>query len=297
MAKKNVNAPAKKKKRSALGRGLDSLIPQTPRTSETASPAYFMCDVDDIRPNRFQPRILFSKDELQELSDSIKTQGIIQPLLVRKDGAGYELVAGERRLRASKMAGLQEVPVVIKKIADKEMLELSIIENIQREDLNPLEEAEAYHRLITEFNITQEEASQRVGKSRSAVTNILRLRQLPEPIKAAILDNLLSMGHARALLGAETAAHQNAALRAIVSKSLSVRQTEALIKRLKASKKPPRAATSNSDEIYFKDFEDKLSRQFGTGVRIKRQGKKGRVEIDFYNDDDLDRLLTLFNKI
>lgn len=294
---KNVTPSAKKKKRSALGRGLDSLIPQTPIAPEPASPSYFMCDVETIQPNRFQPRIHFSKEELQELSDSIKTQGIIQPLLVRKDGIGYELVAGERRLRASKLAGLQKVPVIIKDIDDKEMLELSIIENIQREDLNPLEEAEAYHRLMTEFNITQEEASRRVGKSRSAVANILRLRQLPKPIKAAIMDNILSMGHARALLGAETAAHQNAALRAILSNSLSVRQTEALIKRLKASKKQPQSAKPNSNAIYFKNLEDELSRQFGTGVRIKRQGKKGRVEIDFYNDDDLDRLLTFFKQM
>lgn len=295
MAKKKVTTPTKKK-RSALGRGLDSLIPQTSRAPEPTSPPYFMCDVETIQPNRFQPRIHFSKDELQELSDSIRTQGVIQPLLVRKDGNGYELVAGERRLRASKLAGLQEVPVVVKDIADKEMLELSIIENIQREDLNPLEEAEAYHRLMNEFNMTQEEASQRVGKSRSAVANILRLRQLPKPIKAAIMDNTLSMGHARALLGADTAAHQNAALRAILSNSLSVRQTEALIKRLKASKKPPRAPKADSNAVYFRDLEEKLSRQYGTGVRIKRQGKKGKVEIDFYNDDDLDRLLTLLSQ-
>lgn len=290
-----MTVPPKKKRRPALGRGLDSLIPQTPQ--ETASSDYLMCDVDDIRPNRFQPRVKFPKEELQELSASIKTQGVIQPLLVRKDGAGYELVAGERRLRASKMAGLLQVPIIIKDIDDKQMLELSIIENIQRENLNPLEEAEAYHRLITEFHITQEEASLRVGKSRSAVANILRLRQLPEPVKAAIMDNLLSMGHARALLGADTTAHQNAALRAILTGSLSVRQTEALIKRMKSSKKPPRTPLPNSNAIYFKGLEDELSRQFGTGVRINRQGKKGKVEIDFYSDDDLDRLLNFFKQM
>ncbi len=296
MALKNITIPAKKKGRAALGRGLDSLIPQMHGSEEQDPSPYFFCDITEIRPNRYQPRIQFSKDELQELSDSIRTQGIIQPLLVRKDGAGYELIAGERRLRASKIAGLQQVPVVIKDITDREMLELSIIENIQRENLNPLEEAEAYHRLITEFDITQEEAANRVGKSRSAVTNILRLRQLPEPVKAAMMDKLLSMGHARALLGAQSTAVQNAAMRAVLANSLSVRQTEALIKRLNADKKPSRHPKPGTDQIYFKDLEESLSRHFGTRVQIKRKGKKGKLEIDFYSDEDLDRLLMLLNQ-
>ncbi len=291
MAKKNPST-APSKKRAALGRGLESLIPNTPPAREDTS-AYFLCDTDLIRPNRYQPRIQFSEDELAELSASIKEQGILQPLLVRKNSRGYELIAGERRLRASKMAGLKQVPVVIKEISDKELLEMSIIENIQREALNPLEEAEAYHQLMVEFEMTQEQAAQRVGKSRPAVANMLRLRQLPESIKNSILDNTLSMGHARALLGAESVGQQKTAWKEILSKGLSVRQTEALVKRLKSEKKPERTRSASSEDIYLTDLAEELSRQYGTRVRIIRQGKKGKVEIDFFSNDDLDRLISV----
>lgn len=291
MVKKSTPA-LPNKKRTALGRGLESLIPSAPPVENVAQD-YFLCDTDLIRPNRYQPRIQFTEDELAELSASIREQGILQPLLVRKNSAGYELIAGERRLRASKMAGLKQVPVVVKEISDKELLEMSIIENIQREALNPLEEAEAYHQLMVEFDMTQEQAAQRVGKSRPAVANMLRLRQLPEPIKNSILENTLSMGHARALLGAETAGQQKTAWKAILSKGLSVRQTESLVKRLKSEKKTGQPRSANSENIYFKDLAEELSRQFGTRVRIIRQGKKGKVEIDFFNDDDLDRLISV----
>jgi ParB family chromosome partitioning protein len=209
------------------------------------------------------------------------------------DDVGYELVAGERRLRAATLAGLDRVPVLVKDVSDAEMLEISIVENIQRENLNPMEEAEAYHRLITEFNLTQDKAAERVGKSRSAVANLLRLRQLPDPIKESIMDGALSMGHARAILGADTPAKQQTAWREVVAKKLSVRDTEALIKRINAEKKPTRAPELTAAQRYFKDVSEDLSRQFGTRVRIQRKGKKGRVEIDFFSDDDLDRLLGL----
>lgn len=293
-------ASAPKRKKTALGRGLDSLIPDMGTIQATerkkASQDFLFCDIDLIQPNRYQPRSHFSPEELQELSDSIKAQGILQPLLARKASRGYELVAGERRLRAAKQAGLEKVPVMIKEITDAQMLEMSIVENIQRENLNPIEESEAYHRLMTEFNLTQEECSQRVGKSRSAVANFLRLRQLAEPIRSSIVAEDLTMGHARALLGLESAAQQTAAWKAILSKKLSVRQTEAFVKRLKAqkaipgNKKPPK-----TPDHYLTSLADDLSRQFGTKVAIKRQGKKGRVEIEFYNDDDLQRLLGIFN--
>jgi ParB family chromosome partitioning protein len=246
-----------------------------------------------IRPNHFQPRRHFAADELKELAESIRSQGIIQPLLVRTGDVGYELVAGERRLRAASMAGLDRVPVLVKDVSDAEMLEISIVENIQRENLNPMEEAEAYHRLITEFNLTQDKAAERVGKSRSAVANFLRLRQLPDPIKESIMEGALSMGHARALLGADTPVKQQAAWREVVAKKLSVRDTEALIKRINAEKKPTRPPELTSAQRYFKDVSEDLSRQFGTRVRIQRKGKKGRVEIEFFSDDDLDRLLGL----
>ena len=284
----------KKRRKLVLGKGLDALIPDF--DFETNRPTdYFHCDIELIRPNRYQPRRRFAENELNDLSLSIKSQGILQPLLVRKDDNGYELIAGERRLRAAKMAGLKQVPVVIKSISDKDMLELTIIENIQREDLNPLETAEAYFQLITEFELTQDQAAERVGKSRSSVANFLRLRQLPEQIKSSIAEGALSMGHARTLLGAPTAALQTAAYRIVVSKGLSVRQTEALVKRLNTGTKQPLKPLPSTKDRHLSDLSDELSRQFGTKVQIKQRGKKGKVEIEFYSDEDLDRLLGLFN--
>ncbi|MGA6927413.1 MAG: ParB/RepB/Spo0J family partition protein [Desulfosarcina sp.] len=292
------NGP-KKRRKMALGRGLDALIPDLGAVdglsgrSTADKKDYFSCEIDMIRPNRYQPRRLFPADELNDLAESIRSQGIIQPLLVRPDDVGYELVAGERRLRAATLAGLDRVPVVVRAVSDAKMLEISIVENIQRENLNPMEEAEAYHRLITEFDLTQDQAAERVGKSRSAVANFLRLRQLPDAIKVNILDGILSMGHARALLGADTPAKQQIAWREVVAKRLSVRDTERLVRRINAEKKSDRIPEPTPEQRYFKDVSDTLSRHFGTRVWIQRKGKKGRVEIDFFSDDDLDRLLGL----
>ena len=291
------DAATKKRRKLALGRGLDALIPRVDSPLEEdsgeVSKAFLECDIDLIRPNRYQPRSHFAPDELTQLSESIQTQGVLQPILVRKLDAGFELVAGERRLRAAKLAGLERVPVVVKEVSDAQMLELSIVENIQRENLNPMEEAEAYHRLIEEFGLTQEQASVRVGKSRSAVANFLRLRQLPEPIKASIVEGQLSMGHARALLGADSAAQQNAAWRAILRKGLSVRQTEELIKRLRTASQAVEIKKNSTEDRHLSSVTENLSRRFGTKVQIKRRGKKGRLEIEFYSNEDLDRLLQL----
>ncbi len=293
---KVIRSGSKKTKKIALGRGLDALIPGID-TVEDRSKEYFQCDVELIRPNRFQPRLRFSDDELEELSRSIKEHGIIQPLLVREDDNGYELATGERRLRAAKNAGLSHVPVVVKSITDSDLLEMSIVENIQREDLNPMEEAEAYNMLITEFNLTQDQVAVRVGKSRSAVANFLRLRQLPEQIKISIIDGALSMGHARALLGAKTSAQQNAVWRSVISKGLSVRETENLIKRLKSEEIKPKESSPSSEQRYLLSLAEDLSRHFGTQVQIKRRGQTGTVEIKFYSNDDLDRLLSLLKQI
>ncbi len=293
---KVTRSGSKKTKKIALGRGLDALIPGID-TVEDRSKEYFQCDIELIRPNRFQPRLRFSDDELEELSRSIKEHGIIQPLLVREDDNGYELATGERRLRAAKNAGLSHVPVVVKSITDSDLLEMSIVENIQREDLNPMEEAEAYNMLITEFNLTQDQVAVRVGKSRSAVANFLRLRQLPEQIKISIIDGALSMGHARALLGAKTSAQQNAAWRSVISKGLSVRETENLIKRLKSEEIKPKESSPSSEQRYLLSLAEDLARHFGTQVQIKRRGQTGTVEIKFYSNDDLDRLLSLLKQI
>lgn len=276
----------------ALGKGLGALIPEIDDIHHISN-EYFQCDIELIQPNRYQPRKHFSEDELAALSRSIKEQGVIQPLLLRKIADGYELVAGERRLRAARMAGLTEVPCVVKSVSDSELLEISIIENIQRENLNPVEEADAYHRLMSEFGLTQDEAAGRVGKSRSAVANFLRIRNLSASIKKSLIDGELSMGHARALLGAPNKAHQQAAWKSVVAKGLSVRETEALVKKLKTSKKAPKKRASSSTDIHLSRVAEDLSRHYGTRVEIQRQGQKGKVAIEFYSDDDLDRLLAL----
>lgn len=287
-APKNTD-PGKRKKR-ALGKGLGALIPDL-AAGQSQGDDFFHCDISQIRPNRYQPRRQFSENELAELVDSIREQGVLLPLLVRKIEDGFELIAGERRLRAAKRAGLEQVPVVLKEVSDDKMLEISIVENIQRENLNPIEEAEAYHRLISQSALTQDQAAARVGKSRSAVANFLRLRHLPEPIKDSITSRRISMGHARALLGADDESQQLTACRMIEKKKLSVRQTEALVRRLKNEKKRPRVSPKSSEQIYITGLAEELSRDFGTKVTIKKSGKRGRVEIEFYDDQDLDRLL------
>lgn len=295
---KSIKEPApKNNKKKALGKGLDALIPDMSTLEEApkeiAPRVFFQCDIDLIQPNPFQPRLRFAEEELAELAESIKTQGILQPLLVRNAERGYELVAGERRLRAARLAQLGAVPVMVRDISDSQLLEMSIVENIQREDLNPMEEAEGFHRLITEFQLTQEQAADRVGKSRSSVTNFLRLRSLAEPIKAAIQDGKLSMGHARAILGLPSAAMQNSVFREVIERGLSVRQTESLVKRLKEIKKSPQEKEETSVDRQLQVLSEGLSRHFGTKVQIKRSGQKGRVEIEFYNDKDLERLLEM----
>ena len=291
---KKQPAAGRQRKKVALGRGLDALIPDLSQ-EKAGSRDFFSCEIDRIRPNRYQPRRQFSETDLDELRRSIAEQGILQPLLVRPDGGGYELIAGERRLRAAKMAGLTAVPVMVKTISDSELLAVSIIENIQRADLNPLEEADAYHRLMTEFSLTQEQVADRVGKGRPTVANFLRLRSLADPIQASILSGELSMGHARALLSAESGARQLAAWRRVIKEGLSVRETEALVRRLK-NEAPPEKPVRAPEDPYFSDLAERLSRRFGTRVKIQRRGKKGKLEIEFYSDDDLDRLLALLGR-
>jgi ParB family chromosome partitioning protein len=291
-----IGRASKKRKKMALGRGLDALIPDF-ESIESKPKDFFQCDIGQIRPNRYQPRRRFAEHELKELSSSIKEQGILQPLLVKKEENGFELIAGERRLRAAKMAGLNQVPVIIKDIPDTKILELSIVENIQRQNLNPIEEAEAYYRLMTEFGLTQDQTAQRVGKSRSAVANFLRLRQLPEEVKTGLIESTLSTGHARALLGAESPAQQRRIYRAVLAKGLSVRQTETLINRLKSEKKKAPPSGAGQTDRHLLNLSEELSRKFGTKIQIKRKGQKGTVEIEFYDDNDLDRLINIFNQI
>jgi ParB family chromosome partitioning protein len=282
----------RKRKKVALGKGLEALIPGGSEPS-TEARDYLLCDVAIIKPNRYQPRRHFADEDMAELTASIRAQGVIQPLLVRKDGTGYELVAGERRLRAAKKAGLPKVPVVVKDVSHAEMLEMSIVENIQRADFNPIEEADAYHRLMTEFGLTQDQAAERVGKSRSAVANFLRLRQLDDAIKTSIVEGAISMGHARALLGLENPPERLSAWRTIVAKSLSVRETEQLIRKLKSVPQKPAKRKPTEMDRHLAALAEDLSRYYGTKVTIQRQKQSGTVAIDFYSDEDLDRLLGL----
>ena len=286
----------KKRKRTGLGKGLDALFPNIGSEEESDVPRdYFECDVSKIKPNPYQPRRDFSEEDMSALSDSVRTRGILQPLLVRVTADdGYELIAGERRLRAAKMAGLESVPVVIRTLRDEEMLEFSIIENIQRENLNAMEEAEAYHRLLTEFSLTQEDIAERVGKSRSAVANFLRLNHLSDDTRSALRQDAISMGHARALLGADSPAIQRRALQMIMNRHLSVRETEKLVKRLNNQvNQPAEPEPAGPDDIHYTGIQEDLGRFFGTKVKIMRRGKKGKVEIEFYGDDDFDRILSL----
>ncbi|HOP70410.1 MAG TPA: ParB/RepB/Spo0J family partition protein [Bacillota bacterium] len=272
--------------RRGLGRGIDSLIPAVlPEEGEEilhVSPG-------DIRPNPYQPRQIFDEAAIEELAASMKEHGVIQPLIVRRDGPGYQLVAGERRLRAAIKAGLDKIPVVVKSLSDREAMELSLVENLQREDLGPIEEAEAYKRLSEEFGLTQEQIAQRVGKSRSDVANTMRLLRLEPEIKQLINEGKISGGHGRALVGLPRE-QQLVVAKAIVEKGLSVRETEEAVAS-KAAKRKPRQKQTSSSRI--KEAEEILSAALGSPVVVKRQGTKGTISISFFGREDLERLIDI----
>ena len=275
-------------KRNVLGRGLSALI-QAPEKKESGS---YRCPVDEIVPNRFQPRRTFDEVKLKELVDSIKENDIIEPLVTRKTDDGHELIAGERRWRAAKLAGLKDVPIVVLDVTDEESLELAIIENIQREDLNAIEEAEAYQRLLESFSLSQEGVAKKVGKERATVANYLRLLKLPAEVKDEIVKGSVSMGHARALLSLDNQAKQREACRRVVQKGLSVRETEKLVKGYGQERRKVRSDKSNLAPV-----EAELRKLFGTKITVKENKGKGRVEIEFYSPDELERVLELLRSI
>jgi len=275
-------------KRQALGRGLSALIPESLVAPAAPSDRAFEVDTDLLRPNKFQPRAHVDDDRIEELARSIRSNGIIQPIVVRRAGAGFEIVAGERRWRAAQRAGLLKVPVAVRDVPDDKLLAVALIENIQREDLNPIEEAVAYRRLADEFHLTQEQIADAVGKDRSSIANYVRLLRLPQEVRANVASNALSMGHARALLGLTDEASQLRVARDVVSRNLSVRETEALVKQAGSAdveKKEPKKT-----DVHTRAAEDKLRLALGTRVRINRKGKGGRIEIDFVDEDELQRL-------
>jgi ParB family transcriptional regulator, chromosome partitioning protein len=275
-------------KRKALGKGLSALIPDGHDLDEKEE-QFFLCPVAAIEPNPNQPRQRFPAHELEEMAVSVREKGILTPLLVNQIESGYQLIAGERRWRAAQMAGLERVPVVVRDVTPSESLELALIENIQRKDLNPIEEALACRKLMDDTGSTQEILSRRLGKDRSTIANLLRLLKLPTAIQQDVIDDRLSMGHARLLAGIGEKDQQKILRDAIIKKGLSVRQAEALAKKLKK----PAGATKilSKDDPYIRSLSDNLKRSLGTKVEIKKEGKRGQILLYFYSDDELDRLV------
>lgn len=278
--------------RQALGKGLGALIPDKTTIEAEKRKTFHICGIEEIEPNPFQPRKNFSDAQIQELVASIQEKGILQPLVVRRKGTGYELIAGERRWRAAQRAGLKEVPIIIKDVTETELLELSLIENIQRENLNPIEEAEAFRKLMDQFHLTQEEISKRVGKDRTTIANALRLLRLPQDIKESLGEGKISVGHARAFLSLENLEKQRIAFKQVLATGLSVRQTERLVKRLRRKASGAVAAKS----LEWGELIEELQQSLGTKVRIKGRGNRGRIEINFYSREELDRLIDLLRR-
>ena len=276
-------------RRPALGRGLGALIPGG---SPSERKGVLTLGIEEIRPNRGQPRRHFDEAHIEELAESIRSKGVLLPLIVRRASDGYVLVAGERRWRAAQKAGLRELPVMVREVTDKEAFEIALIENIQREDLNPVEEAEAFKRLIEEHGLTQEELAARVGKDRSTVANALRLLRLPDAIKQAIVDGQLSMGHARALLAIADEGDLRKAAEKVIAENLSVRAVEALVHRLKSRRLPVRKREGRAS-ANVRHLVDKLQRKLGAKVELKDKGGSGTLEIRYGSLQELDRVLAV----
>ena len=299
-------------RKNGLGKGLDSQIPSTGH--KKAAPAKpevkkevvvekvikkeeVMVKITEVEPNREQPRKNFNEDALLELADSIKQFGIIQPLVVQKQDDYYEIIAGERRWRAAKLAGLKEVPVIIKNYTEQERVEIALIENIQREDLNPIEEAMAFKRLLTEFDLKQDELAERVSKSRTAVTNSMRLLKLDERVQQMVVDEKISTGHARALLAVGDKEQQYNLANKIFDEKLSVRETERLMKNLQKEKKDKKDQKTENEFIY-KGIEEKIKMILGTKVTVNhKKNNKGRIEIEYYSNEELERIMDLLESI
>ena len=294
-------------KRKGLGKGLDSLIPENKsvkpavkpeKAEESVKTGEQMLKINQVEPNREQPRKHFEEDALLELADSIKQYGVLQPLLVRKRKDYYEIIAGERRWRAAKLAGVKEVPVIIKEYTEQQAVEIALIENIQRENLNPIEEAMAFKKLLTEFNLKHDEVAERVSKSRTAVTNSMRLLKLGEKVQQMIIDDMITTGHARALLAIDDEEQQYLLATKIFDEKLSVRETEKLIKSLKNPKKQVKVVKTVENAFVYDDLAEKMKRVLGTKVSISPKGNgKGKIEIEYYSDDELERMFEMITSV
>lgn len=298
-------------KKSGLGKGLDSLIPvsstavprksavkKTDKVDIIPEKEVAFVKITKVEPNREQPRKQFEEDALLELADSIKQYGVLQPLLVQNKGSYYEIIAGERRWRAAKLAGLKEVPVIVKEFSEQEVVEIALIENIQRENLNPVEEAAAYKRLIEEFHLKQDQIAERVSKSRTTITNSMRLLKLDERVQQMLIDEMLSTGHARALLALEDKEQQYKTANLVFDQRLSVRETEKLIKSIQNPKTETVVETNTTEDIIFQDLEEKMKAILGSKVVINRKkNNKGKIEIEYYSKEELERIIDLLQSI
>lgn len=292
-------------KAKGLGKGLDSLIPanvldsvEVKQVKEKAQEPDSIVDINMVEPNREQPRKYFDEDALLELAESIKNVGLLQPILVQDRETYYEIIAGERRWRACRLAGLKEIPVIIRKFTEQEIVEISIIENIQREDLNPIEEAMAYKRLLDEFNLKQDEVAEKVSKNRTTITNSLRLLKLCDDVQQMVIDGKLSTGHARAIISIEDPNEQTLLAEKIFDEKMSVRDVEKYIKNLNKPAKPQKR-TNESLALVYSNLEEELKQIFGTKVSISSKNEEegsGKLEIEFYNHDDLDRIIEIIKK-
>ena len=294
------------KKKTGLGRGLNTLIPSAPvKETETEKilkkdeqiKSEVMVPILKVEPNPDQPRRQFDEDALQELADSIKQYGILQPLIVKKHDQFYEIIAGERRWRAAKLAGLKEVPVLIRDYAENEIVEIALIENIQREDLNPIEEALAYKRLMEEFSLKQDQVAAKVSKSRAAITNSLRLLKLDTRVQNLLSEEMISTGHARALLAINDADQQYEIAMKVFDEKLSVREIEKLVKQLAKKKKEPPKEDNTVREFLFANMEESLKQALGSKVNIKNKNNKGKIEIEYYSKEELDRLVDMLRTL
>ena len=292
-------------KKFGLGKGLNALIPEdtilstlenkTEKNQEIKEKGSILIDINLIKSNEDQPRKSFDDEKIMELAESIKSNGIIQPLILRKDNNEYIIVEGERRWRAAKSIGIKEVPAIIMDLTEKQVLEISLIENIQREDLNSIEEAVAYKKLISDFNLTQEELSKRIGKSRVTITNTLRLLNLSADVQQYIIEGVISEGHGRALLGITDSKLQCELAQSVIDDKLSVRELEILIKKLKTSSSRTKTNSTKEANPYYKDVTYKLENYFGTKVNITNKNNKGKIEIEYYSEEDLQRILEIIN--
>lgn len=282
-------------KKFGLGKGLGALIPEQEEiVDENSLEKAKLIDINSIKPNNDQPRKSFDEEKIMALSESIKQYGIIQPLVLKKEGEFYIIIAGERRWRASKLAGIKEVPAVIMDLTDSQILEISLIENIQRQDLNPIEEALAYKKLINDFSLTQEDLSNRIGKSRTAITNTMRLLNLDKRVQEYVIDGVISEGHGRTILAVDNKGTQYLLAQRTIDEKLSVRQLEAIIKNLNKEKKQD-SDSNKGEDPYYNDIKLKLQDFLGTKVNINVKKNKGKIEIEYYSEDDLQRILDIFH--